>query len=178
MGQIVKQLSDTSTRYYWYPGEKKEWIRAGLALGVGVAIFGLLMWITSNVLISVTVGASVTAALAGVNFGRRDFRATHGFPELSGKAARRAAMVHGSRAAWRGMAQGFCGAMAAVLIANLPARGILADWVLPIVPTMVGAISHQAGMLYERLAQATTPKGLPPVPSAALVGAGDGGVIR
>jgi hypothetical protein len=164
MGQIVKQVSETSTRYYWYPGDRKDWIRAGLALGAGAAILGPLVWITGNVLISVTIGVSVTAALAGTHLGRRDFRAVQGFPESAGKAGRRAAMVHGGRAARRGLLEGFCGAMAAVLIANLPPHGILADWVLPIVPTMVGAVSRQAGMLYERLARAVTPSGGPTRP--------------
>ncbi len=166
MGRIVKQVNDNSTKYYWYPGDKKEWIRAGIAIGIGVVLFGILAWTTGDLLLATTAGTSLTVALAGLNFGRRDFRAAHGFPELSGKAARRAAIVHGGRAAWRGMVQGFGGAMAAVLIANLPARGFVANWVLPIVPVLAGALAHQAGMLYERLAQATTPKDLPPVPAA------------
>jgi hypothetical protein len=174
MGRVVKQVSDNSTKYYWYPGDKKEWIRAAVAAGIGAVLFGILLWVTGSLLISVTVGTSLTVGLAGLNFGRRDFRATHGFPELSGKAARRAAMVHGGRAAWRGMVQGFGGAMAAVLIANLPARGFVANWLLPIVPVMAGALAHQAGMLYERLALAATPKDLPPIPAALPGGDKDG----
>jgi hypothetical protein len=35
---------------------------------------------------------------------------------------------------------------------------VVADWVLPIVPAVVGALAHQTGMLYERLgATASTP---------------------
>jgi hypothetical protein len=164
MGQIVKQVSEHSTRYYWYPGDKKEWGRAGVALGSGLATYGGLIWLTREVLVSVTLGLSVTAILAGLNFGRRDFRAAHGFPDLSGKAARRAAVVHGSRAAWRGLVEGIGGATAAVLIANLAPRGFLADWLLPIVPATAGALAHQAGMLYERLAQTGMPAHLPRVP--------------
>src|SRR2546430_8976630 len=152
MGQIVKQLSEHSTRYYWYPGEKRDWIRAAVAVGIGLAGIGVLLWVTHDVLISVTLGVSITAAMAGVNFGRRDFRAANGFPELSGKAARRAAMVHGSRAAWRGLVEGCGGAAAAVLIANLPPGGSLANWVMPLAPATVGALAHQAGMVYDRIA--------------------------
>ncbi|OLB76211.1 MAG: hypothetical protein AUI14_19360, partial [Actinobacteria bacterium 13_2_20CM_2_71_6] len=114
MGQIVKQVSENTTRYYWYPGDKREWVRAGVAVGSGLAVCGLLLWFTREVLASVTLGVSITAALAGLNFGRRDFRAAHGFPELTGKAARRAAVVHGGRAAWRGLVEGCGGAAAAV----------------------------------------------------------------
>jgi hypothetical protein len=169
MGQVVKQISEHTTRYYWYPGDKREWVRAGTAAGTGAGSAAVLLWITRDVLISVTLGLSVTAAIAGANFGRRDYRAANGFPELSGKAARRAAMVHASRAAWRGLVEGCGGAAAAVLIANLPPRGLLADWVLPILPATAGAIAHQGGMLYERLAQAATPSDLPPVPASQLL---------
>ena len=27
MGQIIRQISPNTTRYYWYPGDKKEWLR-------------------------------------------------------------------------------------------------------------------------------------------------------
>jgi hypothetical protein len=167
MGQIVRQVSADSTRYYWYPGDKQEWIRAGLSLASGMVAFGVLGLLTRSMLISVTVGTSVTVAYAGLNFGRRDFRAAHGFPEVIGKAARRAAMAHGSRAAWRGLVEGFGSASAAVLIANLPPTGLVADWVMPILPATAGALAHQAGMLYERLVSVGPPRTLPPVPSMA-----------
>jgi hypothetical protein len=169
MGQIVKQVAEGTTRYYWYPGDKRDWVRAGLAVGVGLVAFALLLWISRDTLISVTLGISITAAIGGVNFGRRDFRAARGFPELSGKKARRAAMVHGSRAAWRGLVEGCGGAAAAVLITNLPPGGFLANWVMPIVPATVGALAHQAGMVYERLACSEMPADLPPVPGSRLL---------
>src|SRR2546430_9344721 len=169
MGQVVKQISDNTTRYYWYPGEKRDWIQAAVAVGTGLAAIGILSWISRDVLISVTLGISVTAGIAGLNFGRRDYRAAHGFPELSGRAARRAVVVHGGRAAWRGLVEGCGGAAAAVLIANLAPRGFLADWVLPIVPATIGALAHQAGMVYERLAQAEMPDNLPRVPLTATL---------
>ncbi|GAB7043264.1 MULTISPECIES: hypothetical protein [Catenuloplanes] len=151
MGQIVKQVSETTTKYYWYPGERKEWLRALLALAAGAGVFGLLWLVTRDLLVAVVAGTSVAAAVAGVNFGRRDARALDGFPKLGDKAARRAAVGHTGRAAWRGLAHGFGGAAAAVLILNLPDHGLLADWVLPVVPAVVGALGHQAGMLHERL---------------------------
>src|SRR5690242_20264297 len=116
MGRIAKQVGEGTTRYYWYPGDKRDWIRAGIAAGAGLAGFVLLQWLSRSAVLSVTVGASITAMIAGVNYGKRDYRAAHGFPELSGKALRRAAVVHGRRAAWRGLVQGCAGAAAAVLI--------------------------------------------------------------
>ncbi|GAA4702091.1 hypothetical protein GCM10023263_44930 [Phytohabitans rumicis] len=159
MGRIVKQVSEGTTKYYWYPGDKKEWIRAGVALGIGLAVFGLLMLFTRNVLVATVVGASATAVAAGLNFGRRDARALAGFPDLGDKAARRAAVGHTGKAVWRALAHGFGGAAAAVLILNLPHRGVVADWILPVVPAVVGALAHQAGMLYERLSASTSTPG-------------------
>lgn len=160
MGRIVKQVSENTTKYYWYPGDKKEWIRAGVAVGIGATVFGILIAFTHNVLAATVAGTSVTLAVAGLNFGRRDARALAGFPDLGDKAARRAAVAHTGRAAWRGLAQGFGAAAAAVAILNLPHRGVVADWILPILPGVVGALSHQAGMLYEQLGQ--TPSAAPP----------------
>src|SRR5690348_12561759 len=171
MGRIVKQVGEGTTRYYWYPGEKGDWIRAGVAAGAGLAGCGLLMWLSHSAVLGVTVGASITAAIAGVNFGKRDYRAAHGFPGLSGKALRRAVVAHGRRAAWRGLVRGCAGAATAVLIANLPPGGFLANWVLPLVPATVGALAHQAGMVYERLADLGMPDDLPRLPAHRLVGA-------
>jgi hypothetical protein len=172
MGQIVKQVAEGTTRYYWYPGDRRDWIRAGVAAGGGLVAGGVLMWSVRDAVVAVTVGSSVTAVIAGLNLGRRDYRAAHGFPELTGRAARRAAVVHGGKAAWRALVEGCFGAAAAVLIANLPARGLLADWVLPIVPATSGALAHQAGMVYERLAEAGMPEDLPRVPGSRLLTAG------
>ena len=165
MGRIIKKVSENSTKYYWYPGDKKEWIRAGVAVGVGAAVLAILMMLTRNVLVAVTVGTSVTLAVTGLNFGRRDSRALAGFPDLGDKAARRAAVAHTGRAAWRGLAEGFGGAAAAVVILNLPHHGVVADWILPIVPAVVGALAHQAGMLSERMSAAKAV----PVPEAPPV---------
>jgi hypothetical protein len=159
MGRIVKQLSESTTKYYWYPGEKKEWVRAGVALGVGLGTFGLLMALTGDILLATVAGTSVSAAVFGVNFGRRDARALADLPNATGRGARLAAVTHTGRAAWRALAHGFGGAAAAVLILNLPHRGVVADWVLPIVPAVVGALAHQAGMLYERLPASASTSG-------------------
>jgi hypothetical protein len=106
MGQIVKQVSEHTTKYYWYPGDKREWARAALAIGGGAAAFAALTILGAAVLTAVVLGASVTAATTGVNFGRRDAAALAGFPDLGERGARRAAMEHTGRAAWRATAQG------------------------------------------------------------------------
>jgi hypothetical protein len=151
MGQIMKQVGEGTTRYYWYPGDKVEWYKSGLAVGLGMVVFGITMALTHRGVASVTLGATVTAVLAGLNFGRRDARALTALEGLAGKAAKRAVVVHGSRAAWRAIVEGVGGAMIAVFIVNLPAHGFLADWLFPIVPAAAGALAHQAGMHAERL---------------------------
>lgn len=169
MGQIVKQVSEHTTVYYWYPGDKREWARAGLAVGVGAAGFAVVTLLGAAVLTAVVFGTSVTAALTGLNFGRRDARALAGFPDLghrgARRGARRAAVEHTGRAAWRAMAQGFGGAAAAVLIINLPAGGFAADWFFPVVPAVVGELAHQEGMLYERLRVSASAPGPAKAPS-------------
>jgi len=164
MGQIVKKFSENTSRYYWYPGDKREWIRAGIAVGAGAVMFGFALLVTGHAVPAVTAGAAVTAVLAGFNFGRRDLRAAQTGVEGSGRTARRALAGQVARAGWRGAVQGIGAAFAAVLIANLPASGLLADWILPAVPAAFGALAHQAGMAYERMAQTRMPAGLPPVP--------------
>ncbi|MFD0747816.1 hypothetical protein ACFQ1L_43070 [Phytohabitans flavus] len=169
MGRIMKQVSEGTAKYYWYPGDKKEWIRAAVAVGVGLASFGLLMFFTRNVLVATVVGTSVTAVGAGLNFGRRDARALAGFPDRGKRAARRAIAGHTGKAVWRAFAHGLGGAAAAVLILNLPQGGIIADWVLPVVPAVAGALAHQAGMMYEQLnASASTPGPASAKPKPAL----------
>jgi hypothetical protein len=183
MGQIAKPVGSSTTRYYWYPGDRVEWIRAGLAVLTGVLAAALGGLLTRSLLGALTIGGSVTAVFAGVNFGRRDLRAIRDFPvealsaadagpdpvrgarpeARSSRALRRAAVRHGSRAGWRAMVQGVGGAILALLIANLSEHGVLADWVMPVIPVLLGALAHQVGMVYERLAQVQPPS-LPPVP--------------
>jgi len=173
MGRIEKKLSDSSTKYYWYPGEKQEWIRAAVAFGAGAAIGALLMLMTHNSVTAVVIGASVTLAMAGFNFGRRDSRALGGFPGMADKAARRAAIGHTGRAAWRGLVMGVGSAAAAVLVINLSPRGWLYDWVLPVVPAVVCAIARQLGLVWEKLGTSVSTPG-PAGPKAAEVASTDG----
>jgi hypothetical protein len=159
MGQMARQLSEHTTQYIWYPGEKAEWRRAAIALGSGVLVFGLALLLTRDVLFAVVAATSLTAGVAGANYGRRDARALSGFTNLDERAARRAAVGHTGRAAWRAVAQGGFGAGAAVLIINLPPSGVLADWFLPIVPAVVGALARQGGMLWDRLGASASTSG-------------------
>ncbi len=162
MGQIVKQMSAHTTRYYWYPGDRKEWVRGLVALVLGGAAYCLAHLAHQTTLVAAAAGTAVTAALAGYNFGRRDSRELARFAEIAekaGRAGRRQAVVHTGRAAWRGVATGAGGAAAAVVIANLSTRGLLADWLLPMVPAVVGALFHQIGMMYERLGRSATTAG-------------------
>jgi len=168
MGRIEKKLSDSTTKYYWYPGEKQEWIRAAVAVGAGVAVAALLMLMTRNSVTAVVVGTSVTLAMAGFNFGRRDSKALAGFPGMADKAARRAAIGHTGRAAWRGLVMGVGSAAAAVLIINLSPQGWLYDWLLPVVPAVVCAIARQLGLVWEKLGTTvSTPGPAAPKPEAA-----------
>lgn len=172
MGRIARPAGAETTRYYWYPGERGEWARAGLAVCAGLLVFGVIGLFGRSMLAAVTAGAGVTATLAGFNFGRRDLRAAGEFPEPPGtgreaatqrgraRAARRMAVRHASRALWRGVVQGAGAALLALLVANLGPRGTAADWVLPVLPVLLGAVAHQAGMGYERLTQVPRP----PVP--------------
>ncbi|WP_117210009.1 hypothetical protein [Allorhizocola rhizosphaerae] len=151
MGRIVKQLSDNTSKYYWYPGEKQEWIRALVALAVGGGAAALVMLLTRNSLTAVVIGCAATLIVAGFNFGRRDAKAVSGFPKMHERAAKRAAIVYSGRAAWRGMVQGLGAALAAVVVLNVVHTGWVADWVLPLVPGVAGAMSHQLGMVWDRL---------------------------
>ena len=167
MGQIVRHVSANTTRYYWYPGDKREWARAAVAVALGGAVAGIVATMSHGLLAAAVAGASTTAVLAGFNVGRRDSRALNDLPDLADKAARRAALTHGGRAAWRGGVQGAWWAGAAVAIVNLPGHGILANWVLPIVPAVAGSLAHQAGLLYERTGQMVVPTTLSSLSASA-----------
>ncbi|GAA1890713.1 hypothetical protein [Asanoa iriomotensis] len=168
MGRIEKKVAEGITKYYWYPGDKREWKRAGIAVAIGVATFLVLYLMAQDLLPAVVGGTSVTAGVTGVNFGRRDARAITSFPNLTGRAARIAAVAQTGRAAWRGLVHGFGGAAAAVLIMNLPHHGIVADWIMPVVPAVVGALAHQAGMLFEQLPSSAATSG--PAKEPAMAG--------
>jgi hypothetical protein len=172
MGRIEKKLSDSTTKYYWYPGEKQEWIRAAVSVGVGIVVGALLMLMTRNSVTAVVVGTSATLAVAGFNFGRRDSKAESrslaGFPGMVDRAARRAALGHTGRAAWRGLVMSVGSAAAAALIVNLSPRGLLYDWVLPVVPAVVCAIARQIGLLWEKLGTSVSTPGPAAEPAKAV----------
>ncbi|GAA4900476.1 hypothetical protein LX16_0568 [Stackebrandtia albiflava] len=149
MGRIVRELGEGVTKYYWYPGQKSDWIKTAIAIGAGGLTFALVYLITGNSLIAATVSASVTTGICGAFLGRRDITALEEFHDLA--AERRAAMVDSGRAAWRGTVQGFVCAAAAVFVLNMPQIGFLADWALPVVPAVIGALAHTGGMVYERM---------------------------
>jgi hypothetical protein len=157
MGRVVRQVSEHTTRYYWYPGEKAEWVRAGTAAGLGVLTFVLVGALSGSVLAAAVSGSGMLAAVAGANLGRRETRALAAFPDLDAPGARKVAIMQTGRAVWRAMLGTGGAAAIAVLVAKLPPAGVAADWVLPLVPAAVGALAHRAGMLYERLGYASAP---------------------
>jgi hypothetical protein len=147
MGRFAKPASGGITKYYWYPGERSDWIRAAIAAGCGILTIILVAATTGSHLWASVLGASVTAGVAGVTFGRKDVRALQTF---AGFAA-----LDTGRAVWRAAVKGFGAAAAAVLVVHAAnGVGFVASWLLPVVPAIVGAIAHQAGMMYERASQA------------------------
>lgn len=151
MGRIVKTRGEGVTKYYWYPGEKADWIKAAVAVGSGLVVLALVALTTHSGLWASVLGTSVTAAIVGINFGRRDVRSLRNFPDVAG--IKRAAIVDTGRAMWRALIKGVGSAGAAVLVVNMSAHGFVADWLLPLVPAVVAALTHQAGMLYERISE-------------------------
>ncbi|MCH7230481.1 hypothetical protein L0U85_06370 [Glycomyces sp. L485] len=155
MGKIVRQISEDVTKYYWYPGEKTDWIRAALTLIGGGLLFALVYAVTKNSLIAAVVAGTAVQAVVGAYLGRRDAAGLSEFHDPT--AERRAAVADGTRAAWRGTLQGLLCAGSAMLVLNMPHEGFLADWILPFVPSIVGALAHSGGMLWERMAQEVDP---------------------
>ena len=151
MGKIVRQVSEGVTKYYWYPGEKTDYIRGALTLAGGGLLFALFYVLTKNSLIAAVVSGTAVQAVVGAYLGRRDAVGISEFHDPS--AERRAAIGDGTRAAWRGALQGLLCAGSAMLVLNMPHDGFMADWILPFVPSVVGALAHSGGMLWERLAQ-------------------------
>lgn len=151
MGRIVRELGEGTTKYYWYPGQKSDWIKSGICVAAGGAAFLACYLITKNELVAAVIGASVTCGVGGVYLGRRDVGALSELHDMV--AERRAAVVDAGRAAWRATVQGFVVAASAVFVLNMPHTGFVADWVLPVVPALVGAVAHSGGMLYERMTQ-------------------------
>lgn len=168
MGRFERPASGGITKYYWYPGERTDWVRAAIAGGCGLLTIVLVAATTGSHLWASVLGTSVTAGVAGVTFGRKDVRALQTFVGF--------AALDTGRAVWRALVKGFGAAAAAVLVVHSAnGVGFVASWLLPVVPAIVGAIAHQAGMMYERAAQATAEQEallesepmLEPVPVAA-----------
>jgi hypothetical protein len=148
MGRYAKPASGGMTKYYWYPGERSDWIRAAVAGGCGFVTIVLVVILTGSHLWAAMLGTSVTAGVAGMTFGRKDVRALHSF---CGFAA-----LDTGRAVWRALVKGFGAAMAAVLVVHAAdGQGFVSSWLLPVVPAIVGAIAHQGGMMYERASLAS-----------------------
>lgn len=151
MGKFERQISEGVTKYYWYPGEKVDWIRGVLTVLGGGLLFALIYVVTKNSLLAAVIAGTAVLAVVGAYLGRRD---AAGLSEFHDPATeRREAVVDGTRAAWRGTLQGLLCAGSAMLVLNMPHEGFLADWVLPFVPSIIGALAHSGGMLWERLAQ-------------------------
>jgi len=124
--------------------------------------------VTHRTLLAAVVATSAAAGFAGFNFGRRDSRELSRFADLTkARYVRRQAAMHTGRAAWRGIVQGTGGAMAAVIIVNLRTSGVVADWLLPLVPAVVGALAHQGGMMFERMATSESTEGPAKKPAPA-----------
>lgn len=151
MGKIVRQISEGVTKYYWYPGEKTDWIRAALTIAGGGLLFALVYVVTKDSLIASVIAGTAVQAVVGAYLGRRDAAGLTEFHDPSSE--RRAAVADATRAAWRGTLQGLLCAGSAMLVLNMPHDGFLADWVLPFVPSIAGALAHSGGMLWERMSQ-------------------------
>jgi hypothetical protein len=162
VGRIEKRLSESSTRYYWYPGEKRQWLRAVIAVGAGGVAGAVLVLLTHNSLAAVVVATSVTLALAGFGFGRRDCEALNDFSD-----ARRASLNLTGKAVWRGLVAGAGSALAAVAIVNLGPSGWLADWILPAVPAVACAVARQIGLVWGRLGTSVSTAGPAAAPQRA-----------
>jgi hypothetical protein len=154
MGQMIRQLTPNTTRYYWYPGDKKAWLRALIAAVSGGAVYGVTLLFTHGTLTAAVLGLAVAAGIFGYNLGRRDLQATD---TLTPSTPRRDIVSTGGRASWRGFAEGAVAALSALIIAGLGATGFWADWVLPLVPAVVGGISRQAALMTERLTHRSEP---------------------
>lgn len=153
MGRYVKERGEGAHVHYWYPGEKADWVQAGIAIGSGLATGIALRVITDSTMWGAAVGFSVTAALAGTYLGRRDARAlaVTNVNRLSG-------FVLLAMAFLRALAKGSGAALAAIVISRSATPGFWTEWILPLVPAVIGAIAHHLGMFYENLEKASQVK--------------------
>lgn len=149
MGRYVKERGEGSSTYYWYPGQKTDWVQAGIAVGSGAAAAAVIRVMTGSPMWAALVGFSVAAALVGTYLGRRDARAL-----AVTKVTRLSGIVLLGLAFLRALAKGSGAALAAIVVVRLASSGFWSEWVLPLVPAVVGAIAHHVGMVYENLEKA------------------------
>ncbi|SHN42588.1 hypothetical protein [Cryptosporangium aurantiacum] len=150
MGRYVKERGEGAQTYYWYPGQKTDWVQAGIAVGSGLVAALAIRLATDSTMWAAAVGFSVSAGLAGTYLGRRDARAlaVTNVSRLSGIVLIALAFV-------RALAKGSGAALAAIVIARAATPGFWTEWVLPLVPAVIGAIAHHVGMVYENLEKAS-----------------------
>jgi hypothetical protein len=133
MGRLARPASGGLTKHYWYPGERSDWFRALVAVLSGVLTLVLIMAIFGSSLWASALGASVTAAIAGVSFGRRDSQTLRGFTKFTA--------ANTGRAVWRALVKGFGPAAAAVLVVHTGGNGgFFGGYVLPLLPAIVGSM--------------------------------------
>ncbi|MFI5953398.1 hypothetical protein [Cryptosporangium sp. NPDC051539] len=128
-------------------------MQAAIALGSGLVAAAAIRVTTGSNMWAAAVGFTLTAALAGTYLGRRDARAlTVTEPRgLAGAVLIALAFV-------RALAKGSGAALAAIVIARSANPGFWYEWVLPLVPAVVGAVAHHLGMFYENLEKASKVK--------------------
>jgi hypothetical protein len=150
MGRYVKERAEGAQTHYWYPGQKTDWVQAAIAIGSGAIAAAAIRVVTGSNMWAAAVGFTVTAALAGTYLGRRDARAlaVTTVNRLSGVLLLVMAFI-------RALAKGSGAALAAVVITRAATPGIWTEWVLPLVPAVVGAVAHHLGMFYENLEKAS-----------------------
>jgi len=153
MGRYVKKRGDEASTHYWYPGQKDDWVQAGIAIGSGLIAGVAIRVVTGSTMWGAAVGFSITAALAGTYLGRRDARALAitNVSRLSGILLLVMAFV-------RALAKGSGAALAAIVIARAATPGIWTEWILPLAPAVIGAVAHHLGMFYENLEKASQVK--------------------
>ncbi|GAA3387501.1 hypothetical protein [Cryptosporangium minutisporangium] len=146
MGRYVKERGEGAQTYYWYPGQKVDWVHAGIAVGSGLIAAAAIRVATGSTMWAAAVGFSVSAGLAGTYLGRRDARALAitNVNRLSGIVLLVMAFV-------RALAKGSGAALAAIVIARTATPGFWTEWALPLVPAVIGAVAHHLGMFYENL---------------------------
>ena len=149
MGRYVKERGEGAQTYYWYPGQKTDWVQAAIAVGSGAIAAAAVRVVTGSNMWAAAVGFTVTAALAGTYLGRRDARAL----AVTNMTRLSSFLVLGM-AFLRALAKGSGAALAAIVIARAATPGFWTEWALPLVPAVVGAVAHHLGMFYENLEKA------------------------